>query len=130
MKNSSIPFRVSRVLLATALLPAALATASPVQAEMGSTLLLAERVAVQKSPAPETQAGIPLVPKRVVSPNVAPLVEAAERGHGPAQRQLGAIYDKGAPGTPRDFAESMRWYQKAREQGEEIPTPHTFRAVP
>lgn len=130
MKNAKITFRVSRVLLATALLPAALAMVSPARADIPGTLLLAERAAAQQNNTAGAQASVPLVPKRTIDQSVAPLVEAAEKGHGPAQRKLGAIYDKGAPGTPRDFAESMRWYQKAREQGEVIPTPHTFRAVP
>ena len=48
-------------------------------------------------------------------------VEAAEAGHGPAQRRLGEIYDSGNSAVKRDYEESIRWTQKAREGGEEIP---------
>lgn len=49
--------------------------------------------------------------------------EAAEDGHPPAQRKLGEIYDAGNAAVERDFYESIRWYQKAREGGEQIPPP-------
>jgi len=57
-------------------------------------------------------------------------LQAAEAGYAPAQRKLGEIYDKGNAAIPRDFASSIRWYQRARAQGENIPTPHTLRPVP
>jgi TPR repeat protein len=50
-------------------------------------------------------------------------LEAAENGYPPAQRKLGEIYDSGNSAVKRDFSESMRWYQKAREGGEDIPAP-------
>jgi TPR repeat protein len=50
-------------------------------------------------------------------------MEAAEAGHPPAQRRLGEIYDTGNSAVERNFSESIRWYQKAREGGEIIPTP-------
>ena len=49
--------------------------------------------------------------------------EAAESGYPPAQRRLGEIYDSGNSAVKRDFEESIRWYQKAREGGEVIPSP-------
>ena len=49
--------------------------------------------------------------------------EAAEIGYPPAQRRLGEIYDSGNSAVKRDFEESIRWYQKAREGGEDIPSP-------
>jgi TPR repeat protein len=48
---------------------------------------------------------------------------AAEEGYPPAQRRLGEIYDSGNAAVERNYAESIRWYQKAREGGEEIPSP-------
>ena len=48
---------------------------------------------------------------------------AAEGGYPPAQRKLGEIYDSGNSAVKRDFEESIRWYQKAREGGEVIPSP-------
>ena len=48
-------------------------------------------------------------------------LDAAEHGNPPAQRRLGEIYDTGNAAVARDYAESSRWYQKARESGEDIP---------
>jgi len=50
-------------------------------------------------------------------------LEAGEAGHGLAQRHLGEIYGKGNRAAERDYEVSIRWYQKAREQGVEIPKP-------
>ena len=50
-------------------------------------------------------------------------LEAAEDGHPPAQRRLGEIYDSGNTAVERNYSESIRWYQKAREGGEQIPSP-------
>lgn len=50
-------------------------------------------------------------------------LESAEAGYGPAQRRLGQIYDKGNSAVKRDYQASIRWYQKAREQGIEIDKP-------
>jgi FimV-like protein len=48
---------------------------------------------------------------------------AGEAGYGLAQRKLGQIYDTGNPAVPRDYQTSLKWYQKAREQGVEIEKP-------
>ncbi len=48
---------------------------------------------------------------------------SAQDGYPPAQRRLGEIYDTGNVAVDRDFYESVRWYQKAREGGEDIPAP-------
>ena len=50
-------------------------------------------------------------------------MEAAEQGYPPAQRKLGEIYDSGNAAVERNYPESIRWYQKAREGGEDIPPP-------
>ena len=50
-------------------------------------------------------------------------LDAAENGYPPAQRKLGEIYDSGNVAVKRDYEESIRWYQKAREGGEDIPPP-------
>lgn len=49
--------------------------------------------------------------------------EAAEGGYPPAQRRLGEIYDTGNSVVARNYEEAIRWYQKAREGGEQIPPP-------
>lgn len=50
-------------------------------------------------------------------------LDAGEAGYGLAQRKLGQIYDKGNTAVERDYQASLRWYQKAREQGVEIDRP-------
>jgi FimV-like protein len=50
-------------------------------------------------------------------------LEAGEAGYGLAQRKLGQIYDKGNTAVQRDYQASLKWYQKAREQGVEIDKP-------
>jgi TPR repeat protein len=57
---------------------------------------------------------------------------AAEDGYPPAQRKLGEIYDSGNSAVVRNYEESIRWYQKAREGGEQIPppTPHNYAMPP
>jgi pilus assembly protein FimV len=57
-------------------------------------------------------------------------LEAGEAGNGLAQRRLGQIYDKGNAAVPRDFQASVKWYQKAREQGVEIDKPLPRMAPP
>ena len=46
----------------------------------------------------------------------------ARHGNGKAAKRLGDIYDRGIPGVPRDYQESLSWYQKARDLGETIET--------
>ena len=50
-------------------------------------------------------------------------LDAGESGYGLAQRKLGEIYDKGNSAVERDYSTALKWYQKAREQGVEIPKP-------
>jgi hypothetical protein len=45
---------------------------------------------------------------------------AARGGSGKAAKRLGEIYDKGIPGVSRDYAESLQWYETARQLGETI----------
>jgi pilus assembly protein FimV len=50
---------------------------------------------------------------------------AADAGHGLAQKRLGDIYNTGNDIVRRDYETALRWYQKAREQGIQIPRPLT-----
>jgi len=50
-------------------------------------------------------------------------LEAGESGYGMAQKKLGEIYDKGNSAVQRDYETALKWYQRAREQGVEIPKP-------
>lgn len=52
-------------------------------------------------------------------------LEAGESGHGPAQKKLGEIYDRGNSAVARDYETALRWYQKAREQGVAVPKAET-----
>ncbi len=47
---------------------------------------------------------------------------AARAGSGKAAKRLGEIYDRGLPGVSRDYAESLQWYETARQLGESIET--------
>jgi serine/threonine protein kinase len=47
---------------------------------------------------------------------------AARAGHGKSAKRLGDIYDRGVPGVSRDYAESLQWYQTARDLGETVET--------
>jgi TPR repeat protein len=56
-------------------------------------------------------------------------LEAAVSGHGPAQKRLGDIYGNGKGDVQRDYETSLRWYKRAREQGEDIPLPFSYPGV-
>ncbi len=45
---------------------------------------------------------------------------AARAGHGKSAKRLGDIFDRGVPGVSRDYAESLQWYQTARDLGETV----------
>ena len=45
---------------------------------------------------------------------------AARAGHGKSAKRLGEIYDRGVPGVSRDYAESLQWYETARQLGEAV----------
>ena len=57
-------------------------------------------------------------------------LDAAENGYPPAQRRLGEIYDSGNSAVKRDYEESIRWYQKAREGGEVLPPQPSYGTMP
>ncbi|MFM0626504.1 serine/threonine-protein kinase [Paraburkholderia xenovorans] len=46
---------------------------------------------------------------------------AARSGNGQAAKQLGDIYGNGKGDVPRDYAESIRWYNVARTAGVDVP---------
>lgn len=53
-------------------------------------------------------------------------LEAAENGHGYAQRKMGDLYSNSGPVVKRDYQVALRWYEKARAQGVPIPKPQAF----
>ena len=55
---------------------------------------------------------------------------AGEAGHGFAQKRLGEIYEKGNSAVKRDYDTALRWYEKARAQGIEVPKPIVHQVVP
>lgn len=50
-------------------------------------------------------------------------VAAGEAGNGEAQKRLGDLYNTGNAVVRRDYETALKWYQKARAQGVEIPKP-------
>jgi TPR repeat protein len=56
--------------------------------------------------------------------------QAGEAGHPLAQKRLGDIYSTGNAAVPRDYEAALRWYQRARAQGVEIPAPFTYPGTP
>ncbi len=50
-------------------------------------------------------------------------LQAGEAGHGTAQRKLATIYDRGNRVINRDYQSAIRWYERARVQGVELPKP-------
>ena len=60
---------------------------------------------------------------------MAAFLAAGDAGHGPAQKRLGDLYNTGNAVLKRDYETALRWYQKAREQGVEIPKPLTHAPV-
>ena len=60
---------------------------------------------------------------------MAAFLAAGDAGHGPAQKRLGDLYNTGNAVVKRDYETALRWYQKAREQGVEIPKPLTHAPV-
>lgn len=53
-------------------------------------------------------------------------LEAAENGHGHAQKKMGDIYSRNGPVVRRDYQTALQWYEKARAQGVPIPKPPAF----
>lgn len=53
-------------------------------------------------------------------------LDAAESGNGQAQKRLGDIYGTGTAYAERDYGLALKWYERARAQGVEIPKPFTF----
>ena len=56
--------------------------------------------------------------------------EAGEAGNGQAQKKLGDFYSTGNVVVERDYETALKWYEKAREQGIEIPKPLVYPADP
>ena len=48
---------------------------------------------------------------------------AARAGSGKAAKRLGDIFERGMPGVSRDYAESLQWYETARQLGETVDPP-------
>jgi TPR repeat protein len=48
---------------------------------------------------------------------------AGDAGNGLAQKRLAIIYDRGNSVVTRDYQIAIRWYEKARAQGIELPKP-------
>jgi TPR repeat protein len=95
--------------LLTVLLAAAAATA------------MAQAPAPAESAATRYQDGLRLQAKGDERGAFLAFLESAEGGYPPAQRRMGEIYDSSKGAVVRNYPESIRWYQKAREAGEPVP---------
>ncbi len=71
------------------------------------------------------QEGISLERKGDLQAAMTAYLAAGESGNGLAQKRLGDIYNTGNAVVQRDYETSLRWYQRARAQGVEIPKPIT-----
>lgn len=107
-----------RALLAVSFAVVSLAAVAPAGAQDPSRVSMSRPAAAQRY-----AAGLALEQRKDERSAFIAYLEAAEDGHPPAQRRLGEIYDSGNSAVERNYAESIRWYQKAREGGEVIPTP-------
>ena len=92
------------------------AVAAPARPPAGAALGRADQVRLYRE-------GLALERKGDDQGALKAFLEAGESGYGLAQRKLGQIYDKGNAAVQRDYQASLRWYQKAREQGVEIARP-------
>ncbi len=77
----------------------------------------------QEAAARRYQEGLALERKQDEKGAFQAFLESGEAGYGPAQRKLGQIYDTGNGAVKRDYQASIRWYQKAREQGIDVGKP-------
>ena len=46
---------------------------------------------------------------------------AANGGYGPAMKKVGDIYNKGNAAVPRDYMQSIKWYNRAKKAGVDVP---------
>ena len=88
----------------------------PAQPPVGAALSLADQIGRYRE-------GLALERKGDDQGALKAFLDAGEAGYGLAQRRLGQIYDKGNTAAQRDYQNSLRWYQKARDQGVEIDKP-------
>jgi TPR repeat protein len=75
------------------------------------------------------QEGVELERRGDLRAAVAAYQQAGESGHGMAQKKLGDFYGTGNDVIERDYETSLRWYERARQQGIEIPKPFTYPGV-
>jgi TPR repeat protein len=96
----------------------------------GSPLALAQakkdaskQVVIKLSPAQKYQEGLNHERASRDAEAFEAFLQAGEAGYGPAQRKLANIYDRGNRVIIRDYQSAIRWYERARQQGEEFPKP-------
>jgi serine/threonine-protein kinase len=110
------------------------ASASPSPTASATTTDTAPLPSSSASSAPSPAASVPAAPSvdlfaqaeamEASDPKAAVKIyrSLARKGNGKAAKRLGEIYDKGITGIPRDYAESLQWYETARKLGETIET--------
>lgn len=115
--------------------PVAAVSADASQASAGTLAALASRQPEKRPPLDKREAearygdGVALERRGDMRGAVTAYHEAGESGHGPAQKKLGDLYGTGNDVVERDYETSLRWYDRARKQGIEIPKPFTYPGV-
>ena len=82
-----------------------------------------KQTVTQKTPVQKYQDGLTLERADRYAEAFEAFLQAGEAGYGPAQRKLANIYDRGNRVINRDYQSAIRWYERARQQGEDLPRP-------
>jgi len=75
------------------------------------------------------QEGVELERRGDLRAAVAAYQQAGESGHALAQKKLGDFYGTGNDVIERDYETSLRWYERARQQGVDTPKPFSYPGV-
>ena len=104
--------------------PGAMAQSTGAAAASGEHALTSEQAAER------FQQGESFERKRNLQAAFDAYADAGESGHPLAQKKLGDFYSEGNVAVARDYGTALKWYQKAREQGVDIPGPSTYPGYP
>ena len=129
MRNSNFDTKISIVALFAASLSAAFTPEAKAQEQSPPTPYLAA-LTTAATHAPVAQATGPELYELALAlhalgdegGSIHAMKAAANAGHPKAQRRMGELYDTDTAYVRRDYKWSIRWYQRARAQGEIIPT--------
>ena len=106
------------------------ADAPPVEAKEAKKGRVKKPTLSREAAEKQYQLGLELDKKGDVKGAHAAYLAAGNSGHGLAQKRLGEIYEKGNRAVKRDYDTALRWYEKARAQGIDIPKPIVQQLAP